>query len=315
MKSITATTTIKNAFPCVVHNPKVIIPFFVLFLGLSLIVTSLFNSIINFLEFGIEPENLPFEAFGTIFGFIVTIFLVVVVAVLVVPFFEGWTYAALGSAFKKESVSITKTARKGVSKYLGVLVISILIAIASAAISSLFSSITSFAIVSSIEDFFLEYPDVEPFLVFSSLSNFYGVFIAYGVVFLITTIIMVLFYYLKPAYVIGDNPLSESLNDGFTTARENFFPSCIVVLVLTVLEEVPFLVFWGILFVKGWFNIEKYISGDIVALVHSHAGTLLTGFLIAFLAYFVLHTVLHAALSYAYMDSHEMIPKAEMVTS
>ncbi len=310
MKSITATATIKNAFLCVINNPKVIVPFFVLFLVLSLIVTALFNNVMNLLEYALAPGEMPFEAAGAILGFMATILLVVVVGILAIPFFDGWTYAALGSAFKKEEISLTKAARKGGSKYFGMLAIAIIIAIVSAAVSSLLSPITYLAAASSMEDF-LE-PGAEPSLIFSSLSDFYGIFIAYGVIFLITTMIMVLFYYLKPAYIIGDNPLSESLNDGFKTARENFFPSFIVVLVLTVLENVPFLVFSGVLFVIGVINIEKFVEEDIVGFFHSYAGTLLTGMLIALLFYVVLHTVLHAALSYAYMDSHEMIPKTEM---
>jgi hypothetical protein len=139
-----------------------------------------------------------------------------------------------------------------------------------------------------------------------SLSDFYKVFLVYGILFLVTTIVLVLFYYMKPAFVIGDNRLSESLNDGFKTAQKNFFPSCIIVLVLTILEEIPFFVFSAILFVNV-LNIEKIAEKDITALVHSYAGTLLPVLLIALLFYFVLHTVLHAALSYAYMDSHELL--------
>lgn len=301
MKPITVTTTIKNAILCIVYNPKVLVPFFVLFLISSLIVAVLFNSIVNFIGTVAEPV-LPFGTFGAIFRIIITLFVVVVVFILMIPFFEGWTYAALGSAFKGQEISLTKTARKGASKYLGVLVISIIIAVVSGALSFLFSPFTSAAVASSMENYITEY-GAELSL---SLSDFYKVFLVYGILFLVTTIVLVLFYYMKPAFVIGDNLLSESLNDGFKTAQKNFFPSCIVVLVLIILEEIPFFVFSGIVLMKG-FNLELFAEKDITALIHSYAGTLLPGILIALLLYFVLHTVLHAALSYAYMDSHELL--------
>lgn len=300
MKPITVTATIKNALLCIIHNPKVLVPFFVLFLISSLIAVVLFNSIINFIGTVAEPV-LPFGTFGTIFRIIITLFAVVVIFVLMIPFFEAWTYAALGSAFKNQKVSLKKTAQKGASKYLGVLVISIIIAVVSGALSFIFSPFTSAAVVSSMEDYITGY-GAERSL---SLSTFYGAFLMYGVLFLITTIVLVLFYYMKPAFVIGDNPLSKSLNDGFTTAQKNFFPSCIVVLVLIILEGIPFFVFSGIV-LMDLPNVELFVEEDITAL-YSYADTLLPWIAIALLFYFVLHTVFHAALSYAYMDSHDLL--------
>ena len=304
MREIETIPTIRRAFSCVIEHPQVVIPFFIFFLITSFIFVYAFNRFFEFFNvFLSSREPLPGDVFQTVFGFLALIFLVILVSVFVFPFFEGWTFATAGLACKNEPVSLTKAFRKALSKYLGVLVISIIVAFAAAAIGSVVWPIL-FLLV-----FPMDFPSAVPYTSFPLSSVFYRLFSAYGLVFLIVTIFIVLFVYLKPAYILGDKSLVDSLNDGFATARKNFIPSCLVYLFFSVLQILLYvggaiLVFDTIDFEKFWL-IEDFSSGYDV--IQTELESLFPVALVGLFVYFLLHSILYTALAHAYMDSHEIV--------
>lgn len=294
MREIKVIPTIKNGFSCVICNPKVVIPFVVFFFIISLIAVAAFNRIVEFFDFLMSPEDVS-GMFGTIFGFIILILLVGLFMFFAFPFFESWTYAALASAFKDESVSLGKAAKTGLSKYVGMVIITIIVAIVSAVVGFVASFISSFFMIASMS--YSPSPDF-PFLGFLAM---------YGVMFFVIALVTVLLLYLKPAYVAGDKKFSESIKDGFETAKENFLPTLLIYLFFLVVQ----ILLWGAalaaLVFSGIVKAGEFFYQPDFGVLSSVASKVLPVGLVVLLVYVLLNTVLYAALMYGYMDSHEMI--------
>ena len=304
MQKVKIIPTMRKSFLCVFQHPQVILPFFAFSLILGLIFAYAFNEMIGFLEAFSSPEEMPFEAFGPFFSFFYLIILVVLFVFFAFPFFESWTFAALGYAYKNEPASLVKAARKGISKYLGVLIISIIIALVSAVVGS----ILSFVIMLGFFPFMTYTVPASPEYMVPSISQFSGIFIMYGIMILIITLLMALFIYLKPSYVLGERRFSESLNDGFETARKNIVATWALYLSYEVLRIVLWGVIAGIVIWSGMLDFEELmILGDF-DILSAFFSDLIPLVVVAVVANYLIYTLLYAAITYAYMDSHEMIP-------
>ena len=271
--------TIKKALSCILKHPKVFIPF-LLFSIISYVISAYF--------FTVAADSLPeilrqegfidslWEGLQALFGIIVRGLIVVLLYVLMFPFFETWTYACLAPAFKNEPVSLVKACGKGISKYVGVLFISIITALTSVIIGSLLSFVFSFAFVG--------------ILSFLSAFHVFGILLWVGLMSLVTRIFMVLFIYLKPAYILGGQHFGKSIIDGFKTALKNFIPSLLMYLGCAVIQLFLIIMTFGALVLGSVVPDILFLRG---------AGMIL---------YYFLYTVLYASLTYVYMNSHEMIP-------
>ena len=304
MQKVTIIPTIREAFSCVFRHPQVIVPFFVFSLIVSLLYAYLFNKITSLFDIFSVSEEMPFEAMGAFFSFFSLIILVVVVYFFGFPFFEGWTFAALGSAFKKEPVRLMEAARRGLSKYFGVLAITILVAVVTSLVSGFLSTILLFPLLPFMNsemytrDFFSNYP--QSFWFPPGLAVFYGVLI------LIVIAVTVFFVYLKPAYILGEKPFAESLNDGFNTARKNFMPSFVYYLVFTVLQIVVFAIVFGAFMVSSIPLLEDLILTEDISVMTTFFERLIPLGVVAVILNFLVYVFMYAAVTYAYMYSHEM---------
>jgi hypothetical protein len=235
----------------------------------------------NFVNAISEPtENLVnalYESLRAFSFFIVTGVLLFIAYELLSPFFEGLTYAALGSAFRNEPVLLRKAAGKALSKYPGILVITIIITIITITVGSLISSVVSLVVFSSMSFFSI-----------LLALNPYSILVWVGLVFFVTRIFVVLFIYLEPAYILGGKHFVKSLYDGVKTAVKNFVPSCLIYLGFAMMRIILF----GITF-----------SGMIMSTVVPEAVYVRV---VGIIGYYFLHMVLYAALAYIYMESHEM---------
>lgn len=306
MQEIKIIPTLRKSFLCVFQHPQVLVPFLVFSLITGLIFAYAFDRMIEFIgSFDVftSPEEMPFEAFGSFFSFFYLIVLVALFSFFAFPFFEGWTFAALGYAFKNEPVSLAKAARKGLSKYLGVLIISIIISLVSAVVGSIVSIIVLLAFYPFVTP---TYP-VSPEYVVPSVPQLSGYFVMYGVIILLITLFMVFFIYLKPSYVLGDRRFSESLNDGFETVRKNIVPSWVLYLSFEVLRMVSLGVIAGIVIWSGIIDIGKFVVLEDFQVISTFLSELIPLIVVAIVVNYLIHTLLYAAITYAYMDSHEMI--------
>lgn len=299
--------TIKNAFSCVVTHPKVIVPFFVFFLLFGSIFVyalrrffELFSMIASPEAFA-SPEEAPFAVMG-IFSFFAFIFLIILFVFFAFPFFEGWTFAAAGSAFKNEPVSLGGTAKRALSTYIGVLVITFIMVVVWLVIGSILSiimSVVMFFIMAS----FAPAPSVSPA---PSAAQISGIFVVYAIMIVIMIVFMVFFVYMKPAYVVGKKRVFESLGDGFDTAKANFVPSFVIVLFFVVVLVVLYGIVWGVFTVSGVLDFEHLMYPDFTGM-HSLFPVLIGVGVVMGIVYLVVYSAFYAALTYAYMDSHEMI--------
>lgn len=296
MRDVKVIPTIENGFSCVIHHPKVIVPFIVFFLIAGSILAVVFSETVEMIDYFAEFDE-GFGIFGTIFEFMLLVFFIVFFMFFATPFFEGWTFATLASAFKDESVSIAKTARRACSKYFGMLIIAIIIAVISAIVGTFVSIFFSFFI------FLAEASHP----VSSPASFFYRYALLYGVTFLIMIFVTAVLAYLKPAYMVGENRFSESLKDGFDTAMKNFLPTLAVYLVFTVIQVIVAAAAAAVIFLGGIIDYEQFLYAEGLDVLHSLAGKILPVAMVAGLVYMLFYVALYAALTYAYMDSHEMI--------
>jgi hypothetical protein len=306
MQKVKIIPTMRKSFLCVFQHPQVIVPFLVFSLITGLIFAYAFDRMIEFIgSFDVfaSPEEMPFEAFESFFSFFYLIMLVALFAFFAFPFFESWTFAALGYAFKNEPVSLAKAARKGISKYLGVLVISIIIAL----VSGVVGSIVSIVVLLAFFPFMASTIPVSPEYMVPSIPQLSGFFIMYGVIILVTTLFMALFIYLKPSYVLGERRFSESLNDGFETVRKNIVPSWALYLSFEVLRMVSMGVIAGIVIWSGMIDLGKFVVLEDFQIISTFLSELIPLIVVAVVVNYLIYTFLYAAITYAYMDSHEMI--------
>jgi len=222
--------TIREAFLCVIRHPKAFIPYLVFSILFLFIFTWILTNFVNTIS---EPtENLAdafYESLRAFSFFIVTGVLLFIAYEVLSPFFEGLTYAALGSAFRNEPVLLRKAAGKALSKYPGILVITIIAAIITLIVGSLITSVVSLVLFSSMSFFSILFT-----------LNPYSILAWVGLVFFVTRVIVVLFIYLKPAYILGDKHFAKSLYDGVKTVVKNFVPSCLIYLGFAVMRIVLF---------------------------------------------------------------------------
>ncbi|MBU7018350.1 MAG: hypothetical protein HXS44_12640 [Theionarchaea archaeon] len=308
MQKIRFILTMRKSFLCVFQHPQVIVPFLVFSLITSLIFVYAFDRMIEFIgSFDVftSPEEMPFEAFGSFFSFFYLIMLVALFAFFAFPFFESWTFAALGYAFKSEPVSLSKAAKKGLSKYLGVLVISIIISLVSAVVGS----IVSIVVLLAFSPFMTSTIPVSLEYVAPSLAQLSGYFIMYGVIVLFITLFMVFFIYLKPSYVLGDRRFSESLNDGFETVRKNIVPSWAFYLSFEVMRMVSLGVIAGIVIWSGMIDVEEFVVLEDFQIISTFLSELVPFVVVAIVVNYLIYTLQYTAIAYAYLDSHEMIAR------
>jgi hypothetical protein len=294
MRKIQVIPTIKNSFVCIVRHPKVVIPFGVVSVAAILVAVLLVDRVIEFFDFVMEPEEVV-EFFNAMFGFVVMIFATVLIVFLALPFFEGWTYAALGAAFNNGPVSLAEAARKSGSRYIGMVIISIIIAVISMVVGffvSLFSSV--------IMVFFMH--DMQ-----QSGVPVAGFFTMYGVMFLIIAVVTVILIYLKPAYMVGGKVLSESLKDGFETAKDNYLASLLIYLIFIGGQVLLYVAMWAALIPGSILHFEEVFYAENIDFISSITARLLPVGIVVVIVSFLLYVVYYAALTYAYMDSHEMI--------
>lgn len=288
--------TVHKAFSCVFHHPLAAVPFLIFSALACPLFFSLLNKMRTFFTILAAPEAIPTDefAFGLIFGFIGLILLLIIVSFFCFPFFEGWTFAALSSACRNEPVHLTRAARKGMSKYFGMLGITVIVAVISSLVSSAVSGVAFTVAFASMP---FPSPLESPASVFSQVRWFLSM---YAVVFLIDMVILVLFVYLKPAYVVGDTSLSDAFNDGFNTAKQTFLPSCLIVLFFNVL----WLALLGIpgLYILSRVDFETFSHPEV--LLH-FLDTLIPAGVVVLVVFFVLYTVYYAALTQVYIEVHK----------
>jgi len=303
MRKITVIPTMKRAFSCVIHHPTVVVPFTVFFLVIGLIIVYTFSRFFELFDMVASAEEAPFAVMGGIFGFFAFIFLIILFVFFTFPFFEGWTFAAAASAFKNESVSIVDAARKALSKYIGLVVITFIMVLAWLVVGSILSIIISvviFAMTASFTPIPSEYSPAP------SITQFYGMAVMYGIMIVIMVAFMVIFIYMKPAYIVSGKRFSESLGDGFDTTKKNFLPSFLIVLFFVL---VPFLVngvLWAVLTVGGVLDFEELLYPDFAEVTSLFPVLIVVGAVLV-IVNVVFYAAFYAAVTYSYMDSHEMV--------
>jgi hypothetical protein len=275
--AIKTVPTIKKALSCILKHPKVFVPF-LLFSIISYVISSYFSSVAaDSLSDILRQEGFIdslWEGLHALFGIIVRGLIVVLLYVFMFPFFETWTYTCLAPAFKNEPVSLIKACGKGISKYGGVLFISIITALTSVIIGSLLSFVFSFAFVG--------------ILSFLSAFHVFGIIAWVGLISLITRVFMVLFIYVKPAYILGGQHVGKSIIDGFKTALKNFVPSLLMYSGCAVIQLFLIIMTFGALVLGSIVPDILFLRG---------AGMVL---------YYFLYTVLYAFLTYVYMHTHDL---------
>jgi hypothetical protein len=303
MRTIRVIPTITESFSCVFRHPKAIVPFFVLFVIVGVIIAFVVNRMFIFFDFVEEPETFYF--FDQFFTFLTTIFLTALFAFFAFPYVEGWTFAALDSAYRNEPVSLRKTARKALSKYIGMVVITIVVAvimlIVQFIISIVFTLIMFFTMARNFPFTAEPYPEASIFPMAGEL------FVMYAVMFLIIVIVTVVFIYFKPAYIIGGNSLTDSFKDGFDTVKNNFAPSCLFYLFFVVLQFLVAGVTTVILVFGGIIDFEKLQYVENIDVVYSEFMHVIPLAVVVVVVYFVLYVISYAAVAYAYMDAHELV--------
>ena len=303
MKKIAVIPTMKRAFSCVIHHPQVVVPFTVFFLVIGLVIVYSVSRFFEFFDIFASAEEAPFAVIEGIFGFFAFIFLIIVFVFFTFPFFEGWTFAATASAFKNESVSIVDAAKKALSKYVGLVVITFIMVLAWLVVGSILSIIISVVIFATMASFS---PIPSEYSAAPSITQFSGIAVMYGIMIVIMVAFMVIFLYMKPAYMVTGKRFSESLSDGFDTAKKNFLSSFLIVLFFVL---VPFLVYgvlWAVLTVGGVLDFEEFLYPGF-AEVSSLFPVLIVVGVVLTIVYIVFYAAFYAAVTYAYMDSHEMI--------
>ncbi|MGD2248957.1 MAG: hypothetical protein PVF58_11175 [Candidatus Methanofastidiosia archaeon] len=305
MKKIQAVPTIKKGVSCVVRTPLVLVPYLVYFVIAVLFMVYGISKIEALLPAFAGPEESPFNIMGIFFSLLAFAFLAILVIGLLSPFIEGWTFAALASAHKNEPVSLKEAARKAGSKYLGMLALAILIVIISSVVGSIVS--TPLTIMRYMRMFEVASTSVPPSTMF--ISQIRWSVVTYGVVTMVTALVMVLFVYMKPAYIIGDIDLSKSLNDGLDTARNNYLASLVIFLVFTVIEAGVFLAPFAVMLSKGvsFLDMETLMNIQDITEVYPYIQILVILGAVLILMTLLVRVILSAAISYAYMDSHEML--------
>jgi len=305
MRKIAVIRTIKSAFSCVVKNPKVVIPFLAFAAILLLILGYFFVQMTEFQFFPPEEyvmqEEPPFEALGDFFQFMAFMVIASLFIFLIFPFFEGWTLAAVAPAYANEPVSLVEALRKALSKYFGLLGITIIVTIACLVVSFILSIF--FVVVTFFSMMRHPFPSPEPYASVPTEFMFSEFFITYSVMFLILAIFMVIFIYMKPAYIVSGKSLSESLGDGFEMAKKNFVPSCLIYLFFLVGQTVLCGVPQAIVIFGGIIDFDSFFY-------QGFEGMISTIFLIGAVTvcvYALVNSVMYTALVYAYMDSHEMV--------
>jgi hypothetical protein len=305
MKKIQVIPTIKKGISCVVRTPIVLVPYLVYFAIIALIMAYGASRIEAMLPFFAAPEEEPFEVMGTFFSLLAFALLALLVVGFLSPFIEGWTFAVLASAHKNEPISLKAAARKAGSKYLGMLALAILIAIVSTVVGSIVA--VPLSLMTYVRAFEFASTGASPTDMFILQIRWYVVM--NGVVTAVTALVMVLFVYMKPAYIISNMDLSKSLNDGLDTARNNYLPSFVIFLVFTVLEAgvviVPYaaMISGGV----GFLDIETLMNIQDVTEVYPYIQIVVILGAVLVLVTFLVGVILSAAISYAYMDSHEML--------
>ena len=125
-------------------------------------------------------------------------------------------------------------------------------------------------------------------LSFMSVFHIFGVLAWFGLISLITRVFMVVFIYLKPAYILGDQHFGRSMIDGFKTALKNFVPSVSMYLILAAMQL---------------FLIIITFSALIVSTVVPDVTLLRVGGMVL---YYILNTILYAFLTCVYITTHDL---------
>ncbi len=303
MRKIRVIPTIEKAFSCVFHHPKVFVPFLVLCLLAALFFVYIFGRFSTLFGMSVSPEEAPFAVIQGIFSLFALIFLAVILLVLIVPFFEGWTFAAAALAYTNEPVSLMKAAKKALSKYIGLLVITFVMIVAWVIIGSILSAIISVVMFAAMASLGSVSPESYPSVPSAAYFNVF--FMMYGIIFLIMAIFLVFFVYMKPAYIVGEKRLSESLGDGFNTSKANFFPTFLIVLFFLVVPLVFLIVVGSVILLSSTGFKQFLISGP--QAMYPDLGVLLLVGLPLCVICILFYAVFYAGLAYAYMDSHEIV--------
>lgn len=302
MKKIKVIPIIKGAFSCVFHYPGVLIPFLVYYSLCALVFAWIFHRFYRIFTVS-STAFLPFEEFFSVVNFFFIAIGVMILLLLLFPLVEGWMFAILKTVLMNEPIDMRGTLKKGIQRYLGMVVINFIL-LAASSVASMVGSILLFAsMISKLPSFI---PVTGEPLSQPSIFMFPEFFIIYAVMVIIMLLIYTIFIYLKPVYIIGDSPLSQSIKDGITIGKKQFIPTFLLLLFFMAIQIA---IFAGIMSVAG---VTQIMDMDLLAhsdpfQVFQPASHLIATGIIVYLISFMINGVMYAAIARAYVDVQEMI--------
>lgn len=302
MKKIRVIPSIQQGISCIVKNPVVVVPYLIYTGIIILIMVYGVSRIGAILPMFKVSHEMPFNILSAFFSLLAFTALAILLLGLLSPFIEGWTFAALASAHKNAPVSLKDAVRKAGSKYIGMLALFGLIVVISAVIGSIVSvPLSAIIYIRSFEMF----TTTDATAIFISQLRWYIVMNI--IVTVITTAVMVLFIYLKPAYIIGNMRLSESLSDGIDTARNNYVSSLVIFSIFTVLEVGISIGLYTVISRNSFINVESLMNFQNMSTLLFYLQKFIYLSVVLILASFIIRVILYSAITHAYMDSHEML--------